>query len=148
MPKLNKQTAKKVEDAKEWGNFAAVPEGRYTLLLKDVEVKEGREFPYWAWTFEIVSPEEFQSQQQWLNTSLSPKALGRLKQVFSAFGVPGDTDTDELCGKTVDAYIVQRVIQEGNRQGEMGNDITNVFSSDTANEAAGTGGPGEFDEEF
>ena len=130
MPKLNSDIANKVEQAED--GFKPVPEGVYVLqLMEDVDVRDGKKAPYWRWTFEIPEGEEFAGRRFWTNTSLSEAAYFKLKETFSAFGVPTDTDTEELVGKRVKAVILQRTIQGGNRSGEIGNEIDKLMPLDS-----------------
>lgn len=125
MPKLTSDTAKKVEEA-EALDFEALPEDIYTAVLADVENKEGKNGPYWKWTFKITT-DGYDGRQQWTNTSLSEKALWKLQEMFEAFGVPADTNTDDLIGQGVKLMVVQELIGEGKRKGQMGNSIDKVL---------------------
>lgn len=131
MPKLNQEVAQAVETAED--GFKPVPEGVYILrLMEDVEVKEGAKGPYWRWTFEIPEEHEgekleFAGRRFWTNTSLSSAAYFKLKETFGAFGVPTDTDTEDLVGQKVKAVVTQRVIQGGQRSGEIGNEIDKLL---------------------
>jgi hypothetical protein len=58
-----------------------------------------------------------------VNTSLSDAADWKMKEMFEAFGVPADTDTDELLGKEIWLAVSQRVIEKGARMGETGNNV-------------------------
>lgn len=137
MPKLNEEVAEQVENAEGGG---VVPEGLYTVNLMEVEVKDGTKFPYWSWVFEIPEGEPHAGSRFWLNTSLSPKALFRMREVFAAFGVPTDTDTDEICGMPVQVMVVQKIIESGKRQGQMGNEITALYpAGEGAKVGNGTG---------
>lgn len=125
MPKLSTATATKVEEADN--SFEPLPEGIYNAVLDgEVEVKDGQNGPYWSWTFKITD-EGFEGRQQWLNTSLSEKALWKLREVFEAFGYSADTHTDDLIGKPVKLMVVQRIIDGGKRKGEIGNDVGQVL---------------------
>lgn len=134
MPKLNQDVAQKVNDAED--GFKPVPENVYIVQLKeDVDVKEGAKGPYWRWTFEIPETHEGEELQYagrrfWTNTSLSDAAYFKLKETFAAFGVPTDTDTEDLVGQKVKAVVIQRVIQGGQRAGEIGNEIDKLLPLD------------------
>lgn len=127
MPKLNKATAKKVDQAAS--EFPLHEAGLYLLALNKVTEKKGTEAPYWEWEFSIVGDENGEELEKagriWENTSLSEKAQWRLKAMFDAFGVPTDTDTDELLGAYIWANIGQEVQEQGARKGQM----VNVFLS-------------------
>lgn len=140
MPKLNSDVAKKVDQAES--GFQPVPEGVYILqLMDDVEVKEGAKGPYWRWTFEVPKEHEgaeleHSGRRFWTNTSLSEAAYFKLQETFRAFGVPTDTDTEELVGRRVKAVIVMRTIQQGARKGELSNEIEKLLPLDS-DEAVG-----------
>lgn len=140
MPKLNSETAEKVDAVKD--GFEPLEEGVYVLqLLEDVEVKEGPKGIYWKWTF--VVPEEHDGEKLenagrkiFTNTSLKETAFFKLKETFAAFGVATDTDTEDLVGKRVKAMIVQEAIGAGARKGEIGNQIQKLFPLDYDENAA------------
>lgn len=130
MPKLNQDTAEKVNVAED--GFKPVEEGVYTLqLLEDVDVKEGGKGPYWKWTFVIPEGMPSAGRKFFTNTSLSEAAFFKLKETFNAFGVPTDTDTEDLVGQKVKALITIRTIQGGSRAGELGNEIAKLLPLDT-----------------
>jgi len=144
MPKLSADVAAEVEKA-EGQAFEVIDEGIYRAVLEgEVEVKEGANGIYWRWVFKLTD-EGFTSRKMFLNTSLSEAARWRLNEVFKAFGVPADTDTDELIGKPVRLYVIQRIIKEGTRKGDLSNDIKQVLpaedsaSEDAAPATAGSG---------
>jgi hypothetical protein len=143
MAKLPKATAKAAAEA-ESGSFEALPAGPYIGKLTAVVTdKEGPSGPYWVWEFEVVSPDEFANRKLWANTSLSDKAVWKLKEMFDAFGYTTDSDTDELIGEQVKLMVSQRVIASGTRSGEMGNNVDRVLSYD-ADEPAGESSDGGF----
>lgn len=149
MPKLNKTKAKQVHDAEMKEGFTPLEEGQYVLRLREVDgTGDGPKGPYWTWIYEIPEGYEHEGRRVFNTTSLSDEAMGMpggLKQTFEAFGVPADTDTDELCGELIEAYIVQRTIQKGDRKGQLGNNVENFFpydpDGDASAEAAGDAEP-------
>lgn len=139
MPKLNDEVATQVETAED--GFKPVDEGIYVLFLKeDVSVHDGDAAPYWRWTFEVPEthpnadgeevPQAKAGRRFWTNTSLSAAAHFKLKETFGAFGVPTNTDTEDLVGRRVKAHIIIKTIQGGNRKGELGNEISKLFPID------------------
>lgn len=129
MPKLNNDTSAKVDAAES--EFNPVEEGIYVLQLReDVSVKEGPAGPYWAWSFEIPEGEEKAGRRFFHNTSLSEQAFFKLKETFGAFGVPTNTDTEDLVGKRVKGHVVIKTIQKGTRAGELGNEIKTLYPLD------------------
>lgn len=125
MAKLNKKLQEQTKNAPD-AEFEPIPAGLYHTRLRTVDTtKEGPKGPYWVWEFEIVE-EEQTGRRVWLNTSLAAAAAFKLKEVFQAFGVDVDADTDDLCGQIVLAQIGTRVIQGGSRKGEIGNDLSRL----------------------
>ena len=144
MPKLDDKKAAAVEQAED--GFKPVPEGVYILqLVKDVDVQESQsgKGPYWRWEFEVPKEHEGEELEHagrkfWTNTSLSDAAYFKLKEAFQAFGVPTNTDTEELVGRRVKAMVTIKTIQAGARKGQPGNEITKLLplDHDEAAEAA------------
>lgn len=132
MPKLSKVVAKKVDSAEEWGQGRQLlEEGRYAARLRKVEVREGESgrAGSWSWWLTKIHDEDGKGYggTQFLNTSLSEKAFGRLKQVFNAFGYTSDSDTDEMLGEWVGIYVTQERQAQGKNAGKMRNEIQYVF---------------------
>lgn len=142
MPKLNKKTAKAIEET-ESGGFSLLENGRYIGKLREVTVKPGKEYDYWSWEFDnlraIDDPDTIIPGRQWANTSLSPKAAFKMKEAFEAFGVPADTDTDELIGEDVILVVGTRTIKEGDRAGEQANQVNNLLPLSDGGEDDGDG---------
>jgi len=74
------------------GGFEAVPEGTYTCVIEKVECRESKssENDYLNWEFKILDEGDASGQHLWMITSLSPRALFRLKDVFEALDVLDD----------------------------------------------------------
>ena len=127
MPKLNKNLAKQADEA-EVQDFSPLPEDTYRAKLLEVEQKEGRQSgkPYWNWTFEVTEGDHT-GRRLWVITSLSEKALFKLKEVFQAFGYTTDSDTDEMIGEEVRLVVSQMVIEQGKRAGQIGNQVDQVL---------------------
>lgn len=120
MPKLAKAMSAKAEAGKaDWGDRAPLAAGFYLMRLRDVQVRDGKAAAQWVWEFEDVDTEK----RVWDSTSLSEKAIGRLGKVFEGFGVPTNTDTDELIGQLVACRIGQRTIQDGEKKGAVTNTV-------------------------
>lgn len=147
MAKLNKKMQDEVKNAAT--GFAPMAEGVYHFMLKDVDpTREGGAGPYWSWEFECVEQEpqpilvldaegksdgstelkSVRGRKQWNNTSLSQ--AWSLKQTFDAFGVSSDTDTDDVIGKVVKLVLSVRTIEQGNRKGELTNNVDRVLPPD------------------
>lgn len=165
MPTLPQQAQEAAEQA---DSRAPLDEDTYVLRLREVDgSKSGKSGPYWRWEFEVAhnADSSLNGRRLWTNTSLSKKAAWKLKEAFDAFGVSLDTDTDDLCGELCLAVVVQEVIQDGKRAGEIGNQISSLlpipegwemFDDDDGGEQDGPGydppsvhdgGPGSTEEE-
>lgn len=145
MAKLGKEMSDKVSNAED--GFKPIPEGVYILqLMKDVEVAEGPRGAYWKWELEIPKEHEgaeleYAGRRFWTNTSLSEESFWKLKEAFEAFGVPTDTDTEDLVGRRVKAHISIEVARGGARKGEPTNSVKKLLPLDTAtSDAAPSGG--------
>lgn len=133
MPKLPKKMAQTVEKAEEWGQGRQLlPEGKYAVRLFKVEERDGQKAPQWSWWLTNAHDPEGTEYPgvQFLNTSLSEAAAGRLKQVFHAFGYSADSDTDEMVGEWVGIYVTQEVQKQGQNAGKTRNEIQYLFEFD------------------
>jgi hypothetical protein len=129
MPKLNPQAAKTTSEAESTGGL--MDDGIYRMQLRSVKVSD-KPGPsghfYWTWEFEVpADADQYPKRRQWATTSLSPEAAWKLKEVFDAFEVPVDTDTDELIGRYVDVEVGHRTISKGQRAGELANSVGKLF---------------------
>lgn len=130
MAKLNKTQQKQAEEA-SGGDFDPLPDGIYHGKLVDVDTtREGPKGPYWSWEFDVVQNDQYNNRKLWNNTSLSKAAAFKMDETYKAFGVPLDTDTDDLLGKVVKMQVSQRTIQSGDREGEIGNQIDRLRPAD------------------
>lgn len=106
MAKLNKSMQKQTENASS--GFDPIPDGVYHFKLRDVDAtRSGAKGPYWSWEFECVEP-PYTGRRVWNNTSLSENAAFMMKQTYDAFGVPLDTDTDDMIGGVVKLVVSER----------------------------------------
>ena len=74
-------------DFSEVQDFDLIKEGNYRAIITGQEIRESKssEFPYINWTYTFVGS-EYDNRKAWLMTSLSPKALFRLKAFLIAGG--------------------------------------------------------------
>lgn len=74
------------------GGFEAIPEGTYLCEIEKVECRQSKssEHDYLNWEFKILDDPDHEGQHLWMITSLSPRALFRLKDVFQALDVLED----------------------------------------------------------
>lgn len=79
------------------GGFDPVPEGTYEVIIEKVEVRDSKssDNDYLNWEFRITD-EEYEGQRLWNITSLSPKALFRLKEDLLTLGVIEEDEEVEL----------------------------------------------------
>lgn len=147
MPKLNTETARKVAEAED--GFKPVPDGVYIVELReDVDVREGGKGTYWSWSFEVPKEHDgkeldYAGRRFWHNTSLSDAAYFKLKETFAAFGVPTDTDTEDLVKRRIKVVIRTEIQQQGKNKGKEQNVIDQLLAidaDDPAVEAAAAGG--------
>lgn len=70
------------------GSFEPLPEGEYECVVERVEVRESQssEHDYLNWELKVLD-EEYEDRRLWQITSLSPRALFRLKDVLVALDV-------------------------------------------------------------
>jgi hypothetical protein len=131
MPKLPGQAAADAKKAAQGGGREALEEGTYAGRLTSVIAKPAASSgnPMWVWEFEVID-EPYVGRKLWVNTVLTEKAMWKVGEMFNAFGVPTDTDTDELIGETCLLQVSQQVIQKGARTGQMGNNVDRALPTD------------------
>lgn len=94
-------------------DFGYVAEGMYQMRVKNVEMKDGKEYPYLKWTHEFVDPnlacvvpnEKVGAVID--NTTLKQDAQFALRNLVEACGrVWGsELETNELIGATFTAFV-------------------------------------------
>ena len=128
MPKLNQKQAKQAAEADD---YEAVPPGTYLAVLAAVSEKKGQAGPYWEWQFQLQETDEGEELERkvkiWENTSLSEQAIFRVAQMFAAFEVDTDTDTEDLLGLYVMVNVGQEVAEQGARAGQLRNTFLSAF---------------------
>ena len=135
MPKLNPTRAAQVAQV-ETTSYEPLPDGVYPAKLRDVTTHEGRTAPYWRWEYEITDP-QYAGRRMWYNTSLSDRALWRLRNVFDAFCVPADTNTDDLIGLSVQLAVGSEIQEQGAGAGQTRNVVRDVLPSQLSNSEQG-----------
>lgn len=151
MPKLDGNVAEQVDKAESGTQL--IEEGLYEMVLievaatgKDGQPLVGKAGPYWSWTFAFPEDaERYAKRRAWRITSLSPDSAWVMKQMFDAFGVPADTDTDELIGKRAMVEIGHRTVTQGDNAGDIKETVKKVLPLDgvqapSANGKAAAGG--------
>jgi len=90
-----------VETGNNDGDFETLPEGNYKVIVDTIE--HMTEKNYLKWTLN-VNGGGYDGRKLWLNTSLKPQALWKLKEVLGRIAPEMDLDgqlnldTDELIG--------------------------------------------------
>lgn len=105
--------------------FEPLGKGEFPVLVEKVEYREAQtedKYDYLNWEL-TVSDGEFQGRKLWFITSLSPKALFRMKDIFENLGLPSyvveidyDEDTNlvtepELAGIPAIAVVSTRMYE-------------------------------------
>lgn len=87
----------KINFADVEGSFEPLPEGTYEVEVERVEVRESNssDNDYLNWEL-TVQDEEYEGRKLWMITSLSERALFRLKDVFVALDVIEEDDELEI----------------------------------------------------
>lgn len=134
MPKLPQNVQTAAENAETGGGSAPLEDGIYVLRLHSVDVTgSGPSGPYWTWEFRVVEGPDGPMngrRRMWDRISLSEKAAWKLKEFYTAMGFTLDSDTDEMLGEHVQAYIIQAPIQSGAKAGQVGNEISEYMEID------------------
>lgn len=87
----------KVNFAEVESSFEPLPEGRYECIVETVEVRESKssDNDYLNWELKVTDG-EFEDRRLWMITSLSERALFRLKDTFLALGVIEEDDEIDI----------------------------------------------------
>lgn len=85
----------KINFADVEGSFEALPEGAYPVVIEKVERRESKssEHDYLNWEL-TVTDGEHKERKLWMITSLSPRALWKLKDVLDALGYDTEGELD------------------------------------------------------
>jgi hypothetical protein len=88
----------KINFAEVEGSFEPLPEGQYEVIIERVEVRESNssDNDYLNWQLKVTDDGEFEDRNLWMITSLSEKALFRLKDVLVALEVIEEDEELEL----------------------------------------------------
>lgn len=90
--------------------FEPMGKGEYLVVVDKVEYREAQtedKYDYLNWELS-VSDGEFKGRKLWFITSLSPKALFRMKDIFENLGLPSDEveiDYDEDTNMVVEPEL-------------------------------------------
>lgn len=133
MVALNAANAKAVKAAADSDPFAPLPEGKYRVELVKVESKtSSTKKPMWVWDFKVTEPADYKGKNIRTWTVLQDNLLWRLAQVFKAFGVGSDTDTDDLVGKTIMIEVEQQMNEKEDSKsyGKMNHSVKDFLEQD------------------
>lgn len=144
MAKLGKELQKKVANA-DRDPFAPLDEGFHKVRLVEVDFTESKKGdPMAVWKFKSVDPQPDKELREY--TVLTDAAIWKVAQIFDAFGVKPDVDTDDLVGKTIIVEVGQEVQSEGKGKGRLRHFIAGypdqkglkprLFKDDTATDEA------------
>lgn len=113
-------------------DFKALPEGEYDAVVSQVTVKESSnsEYPYLNWQFTISDTDfpEAESMSVYMMTSLSPKALWRVRDTFATFGLIDseiDLEIDDTTGILIDPDLTGMAVRLQLSQDTYQNQIRN-----------------------
>ncbi len=94
----------KIDFSEVEGGFEPLPEGEYEAIIERIEVRESKssDNDYLNWEFKITD-DEYEDRRMWGIRSLSPKALGFLKDwLVSLEVIEEDDELDLEWGDDVD----------------------------------------------
>jgi hypothetical protein len=127
-----------------------LPEGLYRLRVREIDTSQqtGGGDGKWIFQFDVIDGPR-SSGRLFEHCGLSDAAAWKISQIFDALGFTLDSESDELIGATCLATVVQEVIEQGKRQGQMGNNVSQYLEDDerelsagAAMASAGAGGDG------
>jgi len=153
MAKLKVSDAKAVAAAEAWiGGPRILPAGKYAGRLQKVVERDDTDYDQWSWWFNQIHDEKGVKYPgvQFLQTSLSPKALGGIKAAFDAFNKSTDTDTDDMVGEWAVLYVSVTTQTIGKRVGEKQNRVDSIGKFNKADWKFDTSqvGPDKTDPEY
>jgi hypothetical protein len=91
----------------EMKSFEPVPPGTYTVEVKKVEEKQGKEYPYLNVRFDIIEDDDYAGRVIFEMFSLAPSALFKLKGLCDALNleVTDEIDPEDMIGETCEAVV-------------------------------------------
>jgi hypothetical protein len=123
-------------DFNEVESFAAIAEGEYSIIVEEVEMRESQssDFPYLNWKLKVTEGES-EGRFLWMMTSLSPKALWRLKETLDNLEVPlddfnlvVDEDTNLVISPQLVGLAAIAPVRQEEYQGRMTNRVDMLIS--------------------
>lgn len=128
--KLNKTVAAQARKAAEENKATPrgpMPEGTYELRVADI--KNGTSSTgnaMWVWEFRVTAAEgqeDYKNRKLTERTALTESALWKLANIFEGLGVPLETDSDDLIGLKLMAYVGT---EEGRGEKNAGKVFNNI----------------------
>ena len=122
-----------VEDAPDY----SIENGKYKVSVVDVEKKEGNKAPYLKWTLKLLDGKS-KGLQLFLNTSLSPSALFKLREVLESLGIKVPKSAVSLDPAKVKNLTMGVVVENKPYEGNMYPNVVKTFplTDDTGEEIA------------
>lgn len=137
--------ARTTVDFSDVQDFEPVPKDEYPVVVDKVtyvEQPEEDKYDYLAWEMTITEG-EFQGRKQWLNTSFSPKALFKLKEVLEnldlfedELDIDYDEDTMLVTTPELEGMPAIAVVEEGKYNGRPTNNVVTLISADVPKQGA------------
>jgi len=105
-----------------------LPEGIYKVLVKNVKLKESKfgANPYLLWQLAVTEGQE-KDKIIFMNTSLSDKALWRIKKLLTALAFPSCDAQIELEPKELINRQLQVKVTTEFFNGNFGNQVTDFY---------------------
>ena len=125
-----------VEERREGGKSAHVPEGDYLLKVAGCELKSKKDdatSKYLNWRLTITSPEQFKNAGSiWHITSLKPEALWNLRNFLEDLGVKVPKGTAEIPIKAIvdKGLIIGATLEDDEYNNVMKSKIAATFKKD------------------
>ena len=115
-------------DVESGGDY--LPEGQYQAEVESVELKEGTRAEYLLWVFSSIELET-KGMISTIMTSLSEKALWKLKEVIEALGGeaegPTEIDTDTYLGRVATITVAKETYTGEDGQEKTSHKIVKLF---------------------
>jgi len=125
-------------DFEEVESFAAIPAAEYPVVVEEVEMRESQtsEYPYLNWKLKVTEGEH-EGRFVWMMTSMSPKALWRLKETLDNLEVPlddfnlvVDEDTNFVTEPALVGLPALAPVREDEYQGRINNKVDMLLPVD------------------
>jgi len=120
--------------------FEPLGKGEYPVVVSKVEFREPQtedKYPYLNWELDVTDSEN-KGRKLWFITSLAPRALFRMKEVFENLGLPSDAvniDYDEESMLVTEPELVGlpaiAVVSVRMYEGRSQDSVDTLLSSDT-----------------